>query len=52
VTGVQTCALPISKGLPWGAVWDAYCESQNVPAGSDWLTEVKQYEATVLSRRG
>jgi L-rhamnose isomerase len=22
------------KGLPWGAVWDAYCESQNVPAGT------------------
>jgi L-rhamnose isomerase len=40
-----------SKGLPWGAVWDAYCESQNVPAGNNWLAEVKQYEATVLSKR-
>jgi L-rhamnose isomerase len=39
------------KGLPWGAVWDAYCESQNVPAGTDWLAEVKKYEAAVLSKR-
>ena len=40
------------KSMPWGAVWDAYCESQNVPAGSLWLNEVKQYEAAVLSKRG
>ncbi len=40
-----------SKSLPWGAVWDAYCESQNVPAGRDWLDEVKHYENTVLSKR-
>jgi len=40
-----------SKSLPWGAVWDAYCELQNVPAGTDWLAEVKQYETAVLSKR-
>ena len=40
-----------AKGLPWGAVWDAYCESQNVPSGTDWLAEVKQYESSVLSKR-
>jgi L-rhamnose isomerase len=40
-----------SKSLPWGAVWDAYCESHNVPVGSDWLTEVKSYESSVLSKR-
>ena len=40
-----------TKSLPWGAVWDAYCESQNVPAGTSWLSEVKQYENTVLSKR-
>jgi len=40
-----------TKSLPWGAVWDAYCESQNVPAGTAWLSEVKQYENTVLSKR-
>jgi len=40
-----------TKSLPWGAVWDAYCESQNVPAGTAWLSEVKQYENAVLSKR-
>jgi len=40
-----------TKSLPWGSVWDAYCESQNVPAGTAWLSEVKQYENTVLSTR-
>jgi L-rhamnose isomerase len=40
-----------SKTLPWGAVWDAYCESQNVPADGDWLAEVKRYESAVLSKR-
>jgi L-rhamnose isomerase len=40
-----------SKTLPWGAVWDAYCESQGVPADGDWLAEVKRYESTVLSKR-
>ena len=40
-----------TRSLPWGAVWDAYCESQNVPVGAAWLTEVKQYEDAVLSKR-
>ncbi len=40
------------KTLPFGAVWDYYCESQGVPSGADWLGEVKQYEMDVLSRRG
>jgi L-rhamnose isomerase len=40
-----------AKSLPWGAVWDAYCESQNVPSGSSWLDEVKKYEKDVLINR-
>lgn len=40
-----------AKSLPWGAVWDAYCESKNVPSGTKWLAEVKKYEAAVLSKR-
>jgi L-rhamnose isomerase len=39
------------KSLPFGAVWDFYCESKNVPAGENWLAEVKKYERDVLSRR-
>ena len=40
-----------AKGLPWGAVWDQYCQARNVPAGNDWLAEVKSYESKVLSKR-
>jgi L-rhamnose isomerase len=40
-----------AKGLPWGAVWDAYCERQGVPAGNDWLAVVRRYEADVLRKR-
>ncbi len=39
------------KSLPWGAVWDAYCESQNVPPSTAWLKEICDYEKTVLSKR-
>jgi L-rhamnose isomerase len=39
------------KTLPFGAVWDYYCESKNVPVGEDWLAEVKRYEKEVLSKR-
>jgi L-rhamnose isomerase len=39
------------KTYPFGAVWDYYCEKQRVPVGDDWIDEVKQYEAEVLSKR-
>ncbi len=41
-----------ARTLPFGAVWDFYCESKNVPAGEGWLAEVKNYEKNVLSQRG
>ena len=40
------------KSLPFGAVWDFYCESKNTPVGDAWLAEVKRYEREILSRRG
>ena len=40
-----------AKTLSFGAVWDFYCESKNVPVGEHWLAEVKRYEKTVLSKR-
>ena len=40
-----------AKTLPFGAVWDYYCESQGVPVGEAWLAEVKRYETEVLSQR-
>ncbi len=43
--------LEEARTLPYGAVWDAYCESQGVPACEAWLAEVKRYEKDVLSKR-
>jgi L-rhamnose isomerase len=40
-----------AKGLPFGAVWDHYCQVKEVPVGERWLDEVKSYEREVLSRR-
>ena len=40
-----------TKSLPFGAVWDYYCESNGVPVGENWLAEVKAYEKKVLSKR-
>jgi L-rhamnose isomerase len=40
-----------ARTLPFGAVWDYYCESQGVPTGENWLAEVKRYEREVLSKR-
>ncbi len=40
------------KGLPWGAVWDAYCVRQGVPIGVGFLDAVRDYETRVLSGRG
>ena len=39
------------KTLPFAAVWDKYCEIQNVPQREAWVAEVKKYEADVLSKR-
>jgi L-rhamnose isomerase len=39
------------KMLPFGAVWDAYCEQMEVPVGNDWMKEVKVYEREVLAAR-
>ena len=39
------------KTSPSGAVWDNYCQQQDVPAGAAWLDEVKAYERSVLAKR-
>ena len=39
------------KSYPFAAVWDYYCEQMGVPVREEWLTQVKQYEADVLSKR-
>ncbi|MCL2772009.1 MAG: L-rhamnose isomerase [Oscillospiraceae bacterium] len=39
------------KSYPFQAVWDYYCEINNVPVRDKWLAEVKDYEKNVLSKR-
>jgi L-rhamnose isomerase len=40
-----------AKGLPFGAVWDHFCQTQDVPVEGGWLPEVQRYERDILSRR-
>lgn len=39
------------KTYPMGAVWDYYCEQENVPVRENWYKEVQRYEEEVLSSR-
>lgn len=39
------------KVMPFGAVWDYYCQENGVPAGQCWLSQVRQYEKDVLAKR-
>lgn len=39
------------KGLPFGAVWDHYCLSQNVPVGMAFMDEIRAYERLILPQR-
>ncbi len=43
--------LEEAKGLPWQAVWDAYCDRHNVPVGISFLNEIRRYEVEVLAER-
>ncbi|MCR5754255.1 MAG: L-rhamnose isomerase [Acetatifactor sp.] len=40
------------KTLPFGAVWERYCEQCGVESGAEWFTKVKEYEKNVLTGRG
>lgn len=40
------------KTAPFGAVWDYYCATHNVPVAGEWLAVIKQYESGVLAQRG
>ncbi len=39
------------KTMPFGAVWDYYCTTNDVPFGMAWLDEVTKYEKNVLCKR-
>ena len=39
------------KSLPFGAVWDKFCEDEGVPVGTAWLDDVRKYEEDVQFKR-
>jgi L-rhamnose isomerase len=43
--------LEEAKTMPLGAVWDYHCLRAGVPAGQEWMSDVRKYEAAVLSVR-
>ena len=40
------------KMMPFGDVWDYYCEKNGVALEGDWFADCAQYEKDVLSKRG
>ena len=54
VAGDTTARLALqeeAKGLPFGAVWDFYCQSQETPVGGAWLEDIRRYEDAVTGKR-
>ena len=43
--------LEEAKALPWQAVYDEFCQRNNVPVGQDFIKEIDQYVAEVTSKR-
>ena len=39
------------RTLPFGDVWNYYCESKSVPVGTSWIGELEKYDMEVLSKR-
>ena len=39
------------KAMPHGAVWDYYCQKNNVAIGQSWINDVLEYEKDVLRKR-
>ena len=39
------------KTLPFGDIWNYYCECCGAPVDGEWFTKVQEYEKNVLSKR-
>ena len=39
------------KALPWNAVYDEFCVRNNVPVGQEFIADIDQYVADVISKR-
>jgi L-rhamnose isomerase len=40
------------KTMPVGPVWDYHCLTEGVPSETEWIDIIKEYETSILSRRG
>ncbi len=43
--------LELLKSKPWGAVWDYYCMTSEVPVAEDFIAKVEDYEKDILTKR-
>jgi len=43
--------LEEAKAMPWGAVYNEFCDRNNVPVGETFLSEIEKYEKEVTSKR-
>ena len=39
------------KTMPFGLVWDEYCRRCSAPVGTEWIDEMRRYEAAILTKR-
>jgi len=52
--GDYFCRLALQetlKTLPWGAVWDAFCQQNDVVTDANLIDEIHRYEKEVTSKR-
>ena len=43
--------LEEAKAMPWGAVYDEFCERNNVPVGNAYMAEIDAYSKEITSKR-
>ena len=43
--------LEEAKSMPWGAIWDYFCLTNNVIPGEDYIKEIQKYEKEVTLKR-
>ena len=43
--------LEEAKSLPFGAVFDYFCQKNNVPVGEEYIGHIQQYEKQITSKR-
>ena len=41
----------VLETLPWGAVWDAFCQRKDVVSDEDLIEEIHRYDKEVTSKR-